>query len=49
MISADGLRLFDSKFGDWLVFGNDGYFVTKSREGNLGFNQYHLLVEAPDH
>ena len=28
---------------------NGGHFVTKSREENLGFDQYHMLVEPPDH
>jgi hypothetical protein len=28
---------------------NGGDFATKSREENLRFDQYHMLVEPPDH
>ena len=28
---------------------NGGPFVTKTREEILGFDQYHMLVEPPDH
>ena len=28
---------------------NGGPLVTKTREENLGFDQYHRLVEPPDH
>ena len=30
-------------------FGHGGSFVTKTREENLGLDQYHMLVEPPDH
>ena len=31
------------------LVSNGGCFVTKTREENLGFDQYHMLVEPPDH